>query len=390
MNKHPIKAALLQLHSIVGLTMSLVLAVIALTGATMSFEDEIMEHLNAPIMRVEARVATPLMPDQLLSRLQAMPDLGKISALTIASDPSTAVRVRFSRNEVGARPISVYVDPYDAHILGAPRAEAFFAGVRRLHRWLLLPGDANGYGRQITGVVAIGLIVLLVSGLVLRWPLRARSVKMWLKPNLALRGRGLHRSLHAVVGTWVLVIYLVMGLTGLWYSFEWYKNGAIWLLSPPSLATVPTQPRAPRSPGATDAKPLALDRVWSTFLREQGDRFATAQLLLPTGAGTPVRIRSWARDASHDGARDAFRIDGLTGRLVSSELYAEKTTGERVLASVLDIHRGSIFGWPGKLAFMMAAVLMPLFMVTGFMLYLSRRRHQRAQRPALKNLVAGE
>jgi sulfite reductase (NADPH) flavoprotein alpha-component len=213
---------------------------------------------------------------------------------------------------------------------------------------------------------------------------------MWLKPNLALRGRGLHRSLHAVVGTWVLVIYLVMALTGLWYSFEWYKNGALWLLSRPSTAVVPMQPRAPRGPGAADAKPLALDRVWLTFLREQGDRFATAQLMLPAGAGTLVRIRSWARDATHDGARDEFRIDGATGRLVSSELYAEKTAGERVLASVLDIHRGSIFAWPGKLAFMLAAVLMPLFMVTGFMLYLSRRRHQRASRQALKSLVAGE
>ena len=40
-----------------------------------------------------------------------------------------------------------------------------------------------------------------------------------------LRGRGLHRSLHAVLGTWVLVIYLVMTLTGLWYSFDWYKDG---------------------------------------------------------------------------------------------------------------------------------------------------------------------
>ena len=79
-----------------------------------------------------------------------------------------------------------------------------------------------------------------------------------------------------------------------------------------------------------------------------------------------------------DGARDEFRIDAVTGRLVSSEIYADKTIGERILASVLDIHRGSIFGWPGKLLFMVAAALMPLFVVTGFMLYLSRRKHRRA------------
>jgi uncharacterized iron-regulated membrane protein len=392
MSKSSIKAALLQAHSIIGLALGLVLTVIGLTGATMSFEDEIVASLNAGIMRVEARSTPMLTPDGLIARLQATQDFGKVSAVTMTSDPSRAVRVRFARNEGGSRPSSVYVDPYDARVLGSPRAEEFFAIVRKLHRWLLIPGDANGYGRQVTGLVAIGLIVMLISGLVLRWPRRAGRVKIWLKPNLALRGRGLHRSLHSVAGTWVLVIYLVMTLTGLWYSFDWYKNGAIWLLSRPSIVVTTMQPKSPRGTGtgATEAAPLALDRAWSAFLHEQGGRFATAQLTLPAGAGTVVRIRSWSRDASHDGARDEFRIDAVTGRLISSEIYADKSIGERILASVLDIHRGSLFGWPGQLLFMVAAALMPLFMVTGLMLYLSRRKHRRLSRPIVGNLVPGE
>ena len=384
------KAALLQAHSIIGLAISLLLTVIALTGVTMSFEDEIQASLNAGMTHVESRSAPMLAPDELIARLSAGHDYGKVSAITLTSDRTAAVRIRFARSGGGSRPSSVYVDPYDGHLLGAPRGEDFFATVRKLHRWLLLPGDANGYGRQITGVVAIGLIVLLISGIVLRWPRRAGSVKMWLKPSLALRGRGFQRSLHSVAGTWVLVIYLVMALTGLWYSFDWYRNGATWLLSRPLTVVGPMQPKSARGVGAADAGPLALDRVWSAFLRLQGDRFAMAQLTLPAGTGTLVRVRSWARDASHNGARDEFRIDAVTGQLTSSEIYADKSTGERILASVLDIHRGSIFGWPGKLLFMSAAALMPLFTVTGFMLHLSRRKHRRASRPALGILVPGE
>jgi uncharacterized iron-regulated membrane protein len=70
--------------------------------------------------------------------------------------------------------------------------------------------------------------------------------------------------------------------------------------------------------------------------------------------------------------------------------YADKPIGDRILASVLDIHRGSIFGWPGQLLFMMAAALMPLFMITGFMLYLSRRKHRRISRSPVGSLVPGE
>jgi uncharacterized iron-regulated membrane protein len=392
MKNRPIKAALLQVHSIVGLIIALLLTVIGLTGATMSFEDEIGAALNAGIMRVEPRNAPLLTPDALVARLQAAQDFGKVSAVTLSSDPAAAARIRFARSEGGTRPSSVYVDPYDGHLLGAPRGEDFFATVRKLHRWLLLPGDSKGYGRQITGVVALGLIAMLISGMVLRWPRHVRSIKVWLKPNLRMRGRGFQWSLHSVVGTWVLPIYLVMTLTGLWYSFDWYKDGAVWLLSrPKETVAAPMSTKAPggRAAAATDAAPLTFDKVWSVFLKEQGSRYLTAQLTLPPN-GSMMRVRSWPRDSTHDSARDEFRIDAVSGRIASAEIYDDKPLGERALASVLDIHRGAILGWPGKLLFMLAAATMPLFAVTGLLLYLSRRKLRRQAQPAFRALVPGE
>jgi len=387
---HKIKVALLQVHSIAGLVLALLLALIALTGSVMSFEDEIVEHLNGGIIQVAPRQAPPLMPDELVARLEAVQVAGKVAAVTLSSDPSAAVRVRFGRDEHGARRTSLYVDPYDARVLGSPRGEEFFATVRRLHRWLLIPGDAKGWGRQITGIAALGLIVMLISGLVLRWPRRASNVKMWLKPNLGLRGRGLHRSLHAVIGTWVLPIYVVMTLTGLWYSFDWYKDGVVWLLSRPHLAAAKMQPKQPRAPGRPEPAPqVGFDRAWTTFLHEEGGRFSKALLTLPVGPGTVIRIRSWGKDSTLDTTRDEFRIDAITGQLASTERYADKTFGEKMIANVLDIHRGAILGWPGKLAFMIAAALMPLFAVTGILLYLSRRRLRRPAQP-LGRLVPGE
>lgn len=385
------KAVLLQVHSIAGLVLALLLALIALTGAIMSFEDEIVDQMNAGIMQVTPRPAPALTPDGLIARLKAAEDVGQVSAVTLASDPSAAVRLRFARDEQGARASSLYVDPYDARVLGSPRGEEFFATVRRLHRWLLNPGDAKGWGRQITGVAALGLIVMLVSGLVLRWPRRASSVKMWLKPNLGLRGRGLHRSLHAIIGTWVMPVYLVMALTGLWYSFDWYKDGAVWLLSGPQVAAAKMQPKAPRAAGrAEQPQPIGFDRAWTAFQREEGGRFSKALLTLPAGSGTVIRIRSWGKESTLDTTRDEFRVDAVTGQLVSSERYADKTLGEKIIANVLDIHRGAILGWPGKLAFMIAAALMPLFAVTGVLLYLSRRKLRRPMQPPLGRLVPGE
>lgn len=387
---HTIKAVLLQVHSIAGLILALLLALIALTGAVMSFEDEIVEHLNVEIMQVAPQQAPALMPDELVVRLEAGQNFGTVTAIMLSSDPSAAIRVRFGRDEHGALRTSLYVDPYDGRVLGPARGEEFFATVRRLHRWLLIPGDAKGWGRQVTGIAALGLIVMLVSGLVLRWPRRASSLKMWLKPDLGLSGRGLHRSLHAVIGTWVLPIYLVMTLTGLWYSFDWYKDGVVWLLSRPHVAAAKMQPKQPRAPGRSDpVQSMGFDRAWATFQREEGNRFSRALLMLPAGPGTAIRIRSWGKDSTLDTTRDEFRVDAVTGQLISSDRYADKTVGERIIANVLDIHRGAILGWPGKLAFMIAAALMPLFAVTGLLLYLSRRKLRRPA-PPLGRLVPGE
>ncbi|RTE89920.1 MULTISPECIES: PepSY-associated TM helix domain-containing protein [Bradyrhizobium] len=385
-----IKAVLFQVHSIAGLVLALLLSLVALTGAIMSFEDEIVDHLNAGIMQVAPRQAPALMPDELVARLKAAQDLGKVSAVTLSSDPSAAVHVRFARDERGDRPTSLYVDPYDARVLGSPRGEAFFATVRRLHRWLLIPDDGKGWGRPITGTIALGLIVMLVSGLVLRWPRRAGSVKMWLKPNLGLSGRGLHRSLHTVIGTWVLPVYLTMTLTGLYFSFEWYKDGVTWLLARPHVTAAKMPAKPPRLANSGPVPSIGFDPAWTTFQREEGGRFSRALLTLPGGPGTTIRIRSWGKASLLETTRDEFRIDAVTGQLASAERFTDKTFGEKIIAAIYDIHRGAILGWPGKLAFMMAAILMPLFSVTGILLYLSRRKLRRAAQTPLGRLVPGE
>jgi sulfite reductase (NADPH) flavoprotein alpha-component len=397
----PIKSAFLQVHSIIGLAISLVLGLIGLTGAMLSFEDEIVAALNRDFAKVDVRSTPALTPDEIVARLQGQPGASKVQLLLLSSEPGATIRARFARNEAGERS-SVYVDPYDGRIVAPVSGEGVFTTLRNLHRFLLLPGNGNGYGRLITGVSVIGLLVLLISGIVLRWPRRVRSIRMWLKPNLTAPGRAFHWSLHSVLGTWVLPIYLISILTGLWWSFDWYKSSATWLLSnkPPVVAKEPAKAAAGAKGGAwsgntTDAATApSLDRAWATFIADQGSHYANVYLQVPNGAGL-VRLRSLAKDAPHDAARDDFRIDSVTGRVMSVERYADKSVGDSILQRVLQIHTGAAFGLIGRILFMIAAALMPLFTVTGLILYFSRRRLRAQSKPSRSHrraagLVAGE
>src|SRR6218665_3973926 len=279
------KSAFLQVHSIIGLAISLLLGLVGLTGAMLRFEDEIVTALNRDVTKVDPRPAPLLGPDELVSRVQAMPGAGKVGLIVFSSDPGAALRMRFARSETAERS-SVYVDPYDGRVVAAMRGEGFFATLRNLHRFLLLPGNGNGYGRTITGVAVLGLFVLLISGMVLRWPRRVRSLKVWLKPRLALSGRPFHWSLHSVVGTWLLPVYLVTILTGLWWSFDWYKASATWLLSSKPAASAPAPRVAKGGAKAANADASAapsLDKVWWMFLADQGSRYALAIMQVPNG-----------------------------------------------------------------------------------------------------------
>lgn len=412
-----LRAVLFQLHWLLGLGAGLVLSVAGVTGALLSYEDAIGEAFDADLIQVAAHAEDTLSPDALLARFRAQrSDI--VANLTLSSEPGTAATVRLGRDPAtGQRPPSLYLDPHDGTVRGAARTEEVFSTIRRLHRWLLLPGDGKGWGRTLTGASVFALLVLLCTGLYLRWP-KVMSWRIWLKPNLRQWGRPTYWSLHSVAGTWVLPVYLVIALSGLWWSYDGFREVANTLLTggettgrgadakPAAQETRPaaaqeTRPAAAqenkaggrkdaatRAEGATRpgrreeglAGPGApsLDTAWAAFRAADAGRFTRATLMLPAGFAGPVRIRSENRN----GWRDDTRIEAATGRILAREVGAERPLGARIAANMLDVHSGRIFGVLGPPVFLVAALLMPLFLVTGLLLYLGRRAAKARRRAA--------
>ena len=104
---------------------------------------------------------------------------------------------------------------------------------------------------------------------------------------------------------------------------------------------------------------------------------------LPNGLGKPVEIRYLPGDARHERAFDRLAIDPQSGTVVTDEPFANKSVGARLAAGIFLLHRGSFFGTIGVVVTMVASLLMPLFAVTGLLMYSARRRIKRAlrQRP---------
>ncbi|GJD73047.1 PepSY-associated TM helix domain-containing protein [Methylobacterium goesingense] len=403
-----LRAVLFQLHWLLGLGAGLVLAVAGVTGALLSYEDAIGEAFDADLIRVASHSEDRLAPDALLARFLAQrPDT--VASLTIAAEPGTAAMVRLGRDSAtGQRPPSLYLDPHDGTVRGAARTEEVFATIRRLHRWLLLPGDGKGWGRTLTGASLVALLVLLCTGLYLRWP-KVMSLRIWLKPHLRQWGRPTYWSLHSVAGTWVLPVYIVIALSGLWWSYDGYREAVTAFLTggetitrmadgkppagqeikPPARKAMPeadrgTRPAGRKEEGLGSSGAPSLDTAWAAFRAADAGRFTRATLLLPAGFGGPVRIRSENRN----GWRDDTRIEAATGRILVREVGGERPLGVRIAGNMLDVHSGRIFGVLGPPIFLVAALLMPLFLITGLLLYIGRRA-AKARRRADSIMPAG-
>ncbi|QRX84111.1 sulfite reductase flavoprotein subunit alpha [Glaciimonas sp. PAMC28666] len=396
-----LKKILFQVHWFIGITAGTLLMVVGLSGAILSFREELLDLLNPGVMTLSANTVTPLTPDQLVLQLQTLQPSRHVAQVTVFADPHMAARVNFAPEAGVKRGELRYVNPVTGALLPRLQGDAFFQFVERLHRWFLLPKDI---GQLVAGCAALCLLFLALSGLYLRWPRRPLAWRNWTNVNFSLTGRAFLWNLHSVVGTWLLVMYLIFSLTGLYWAFDWFKDGANWLVAD----TTSSQQMQPKqrdgaqktgikrdeksggrrqksdSPVLADGSEerLNLEITWQAFLQATAKTggYSSARLRLPEQPGKPVQIIFLAANPPHERARNQMMVQPLTGKISQLERYADKSAGGRLIGSVYPLHMGTYFGLPGRIIMTLAGLGLPLFGITGWLLYLDRRRKKRLVR----------
>ncbi len=417
-----LRTFLFQLHWLLGITAGLILTVVGVTGGLLAFEQEILNLMNPGVMTVEVPNSKKLMPSELLAAIQRSAPDHRINGLTLYQEADRSAQVQFAGNNPGnRRGENRAVNPYSGDLLAEPRGVGFFRTVMQLHRWLLTDTlfDNRQVGKQVVGAATVGLILLTLTGLFLRWPKQVFSVKVWLGLSLKRRGRSLLWHLHAVLGTWALLLYLLAALTGLYWSYDWYRNALHGLSGVPAMAHgqpgpgqrslaegAPGQRRAGegrqgrdgsagRAPGGRGQAMLTpqvlqhLDRAWEVFAKEVGAHSRQVMMRLPQRGDTTITMTSLGRSARHDRATDRVVIDPLGQTIVEHDRFSQRPLKVRLMSSMLALHSGSCFGLPGRIIMAIASLGLPLFTLTGWMLYLQRRRNQRAAKVAAATVARG-
>ena len=214
-----------KIHLWLSVPFGLIITLVCFSGAMLVFENEANEWFRRDLYYVETVKGSPLPMDKLLEKVATtLPDSVSVTGVSISSDPGRAYQVSLSK----PRRASLYVDQYTGEVKGKSERSGFFMFMFRMHRWLLdsmNPGNEGIFwGKMIVGVSTLLLVFVLISGIVIWWPRTRKALKNSLKITATKGWKRFWYDLHVAGGMYALIFLLAMALTGLTWSFPWYRT----------------------------------------------------------------------------------------------------------------------------------------------------------------------
>lgn len=369
-----------QLHLWLGLTSGLIVVIMAATGCILSFEEELKHIVHPNRYFVENIGQKRLSLSELTKKAEkALPEGLKVKRVIIPSDPAQTYIFRTLKMDNQAWTYwgtyiyyyRIYVDPYTGKVQEVEDAKKdFFEIVLDLHRRLLL---GEKIGKTITGYSTLVLAIILFSGLVIWYP--RKMSKSMLKGmffiKISANWKRINYDLHNVLGFYSVIPLLIISYSALIWSFEdadqWIKN-ALNGNSPTEKkvkSIIPSEEFSNRE--------HILNLVGNTMEKGLKDKRSALINFPRSEEGT------YYAELTYDGRQyrnEQFNFDQYSGDMVKSQSYKNKNIGygTALRERNYDLHTGSILGVTGRILYFLTAVIATSLPITGFIIYLNRKK----------------
>ena len=361
---------LFNLHLILSIIFAIPLLVVGVTGAILSYQHELEEIINLNAAKVE-KTGKMLSVEQILQSFSEQTGVKQPARLVLPKNENKAIKIYANNSD------AYLVNPYTAQIIGKDYGVAFVRVAMSLHRnlGLALTGNktAGEVGKQIVGASTVAMIVLVISGVWLHFPRLKRKFAEAVKPNFKLKKYALFHNLHTSFGVLSAVIYLVICLTGLMWSYRWY-NGAVTELfvSEQNLPkeTVQKDGALAKAEGKKSAEYKFSDvqKAYEIF-KSSGMEYKEFSLML--AAGDKINVRYYEPDAPGTARPKMTAVNVKDGKMAEQKQTEGITVG-MVKSTNYQLHTGYFFGIVGKNLWSVVSLLMALFIFSGF--YMTTKR----------------
>ncbi|WP_116106354.1 PepSY-associated TM helix domain-containing protein [Lewinella sp. IMCC34191] len=355
-------------HLWLGLASSIILFLVCLSGTILTFEHEIKDATRETMtvnVGAEKRDVADLFH-------QVESQEGTVTGFTLpAADDEP---YRFSvQDPTQRRGRIVLADPYTGAVQGEgpSSADGFLLRMFRLHRWLLLD---SAVGRPIVGVATIIFMLLAVSGIIIWFPkkLRWKYIKQGFKIKTSAGWKRINHDLHNTLGFYACLLIVVMGLTGLCWSFDGYREGLSAVIG---AKVFDRSGPAFETGGGAQVKDIspegALAVARSTFPGE-----GEWSVNLPSERNAFFSVRKYAAESWSPVTYDQVFI-GRSGEVLAINRFSDKSLGERIASLIKPLHTGEIFGTFSKVLYFLACLIATSLPVTGTIIWTNKLNKKR-------------
>ena len=214
------KKALRKIHLWLSVPTGIIITLVCFSGAMLVFEKEITEAIKPELYFVKEAKGEPIPMQELMEKVEeTLPDSVSISGVTVFADSTRTYQVSLSK----PRRASIYVNQYTGEVTGRSERLPFFDTMFHLHRWLL--GSSSGVGKLLTGICTLVLVFILITGILMWLTNRNKPLKASLAIHVTKGWGRFWHDLHVAGGIYTTIFLLAMALTGLTWSFSWYRTG---------------------------------------------------------------------------------------------------------------------------------------------------------------------
>lgn len=214
------KKALRKIHLWLSVPTGIIITLVCFSGAMLVFEKEMTEVVKPELYFVKEAKGEPIPMQELMEKVEeTLPDSVSISGVTVFADSTRTYQVSLSK----PRRASIYVNQYTGEVTGRSERLPFFNTMFHLHRWLL--GSSSGVGKLLTGICTLVLVFILLTGILMWLTNRNKPLKASLAIHVTKGWGRFWHDLHVAGGIYATIFLLAMALTGLTWSFSWYRTG---------------------------------------------------------------------------------------------------------------------------------------------------------------------
>jgi uncharacterized iron-regulated membrane protein len=356
-------------HLTAGLLGGIVIFVMCVTGAALSFEKDIIEYFESGQRYVAVPAGgTRLGADEILAKVrEARPD-AKPSTISILNRSDSAYTVALGREG------QVFVNPYTGAITGegSPGVRGFFRVSTDLHRYIALSGDGRPVGKALTGACNLLFLLLAISGIYIWFPrqLTWRQMRpvMWFRRGIGGKARDF--NWHNTIGFWTSLVLIVLTITASVISYQWAGN----LLYTITGNEVPPAQQGPQG-GAPQGEqayvwPENLNPLWAKA-ETQAPAWRSVSLRLPIAKDAAVFTIDEGVYWNIFG-RSTLTVDARTATVSKWEPYGEMNGARRLRTWFRFTHTGESGGILGQIIGFIACIGGAFLVYTGISLAVRR------------------